>query len=37
MRVFLDDERTTPDGWHRVRWPNEAIALLETPPTRPHA
>jgi hypothetical protein len=29
MRVFLDDERTTPDGWHRVRWPNEAIALLE--------
>lgn len=30
MRVFLDDERTTPDGWVRVYWPSEAIALLET-------
>jgi len=30
MRVFLDDERTTPDGWVRVYWPDEAIALLET-------
>ena len=30
MRVFLDDERTTPDGWVRVYWPNEAIKLLET-------
>jgi hypothetical protein len=29
MRVFLDDERTTPDGWARVYWPDEAIALLE--------
>jgi hypothetical protein len=30
MRVFLDDERSTPEGWVRVHWPDEAIALLET-------
>lgn len=30
MRVFLDDERATPQGWIRVYWPSEAIALLET-------
>lgn len=30
MRVFLDDERTTPAGWIRVYWPSEAIALLKT-------
>lgn len=30
MRVFLDDERGTPDGWVRVYWPDEAIALLLT-------
>ncbi|MEL6713221.1 MAG: cyclic-phosphate processing receiver domain-containing protein [Planctomycetota bacterium] len=30
MRVFLDDERTPPDGWTLVRWPEEAIALLRT-------
>jgi hypothetical protein len=30
IRVFLDDERTTPDGWVRVYWPNEAICLLES-------
>lgn len=29
IRVFLDDERTTPDGWVRVYWPKEAIELLE--------
>ncbi len=29
MRIFLDDERATPDGWVRVFWPDEAIALLE--------
>jgi len=28
MRVFLDDERNTPEGWVRVYWPDEAIALL---------
>ena len=30
MRVFLDDERQTPEGWVRVYSPSEAIALLET-------
>lgn len=30
MKVFLDDERQTPEGWVRVYWPDEAIALLRT-------
>jgi hypothetical protein len=30
LRVFLDDVRPAPDGWTLVRWPSEAIALLET-------
>ena len=30
MKVYLDDERTTPDGWRRVYWPDEAIELLKT-------
>jgi hypothetical protein len=30
MKVYLDDERATPEGWHRVFWPDEAILLLET-------
>ena len=30
MKVFLDDERETPEGWVRVYWPDEAIALLKT-------
>lgn len=30
MKVFLDDERPTPEGWHRAYWPDEAIRLLET-------
>lgn len=29
MKVYLDDERTTPEGWVRVYWPDEAIQLLE--------
>lgn len=29
MKVYLDDERDTPEGWERVYWPDEAIALLE--------
>ena len=28
MRIYLDDERATPEGWVRVYWPDEAIALL---------
>jgi len=30
MRVFLDDERVTPEGWVRTYWPIEVIALLES-------
>jgi hypothetical protein len=30
MRVYLDDERMTPDGWTRTFWPDEVIALLKT-------
>jgi hypothetical protein len=29
MKVFLDDTRPAPSGWTLVRWPDEAIALLE--------
>ncbi len=29
MKIFLDDERTTPEGWVRAYWPSEVIALLE--------
>lgn len=29
MKVYLDDERDTPDGWVRVYWPNEAIEFLK--------
>ncbi|CAM4150764.1 cyclic-phosphate processing receiver domain-containing protein [Vibrio agarivorans] len=28
MKVYLDDERQAPEGWYRVYWPEEAIALL---------
>jgi len=28
MKVYLDDERETPEGWVRVYWPDEAIKLL---------
>jgi hypothetical protein len=30
MKVYLDDERIAPDGWVQVRWPEEAIRLLQT-------
>jgi hypothetical protein len=30
MKVYLDDERATPDGWTRVYWPSEAIDLLKS-------
>ena len=29
MKLYLDDERTAPDGWVQVRWPDEAIKLLQ--------
>ncbi len=30
LRVFLDDERPTPEGWVRASWPDEVIALLNS-------
>lgn len=30
MKVYLDDERQTPDGWYRVYEPHQAIGLLES-------
>ena len=30
MKVFLDDERVTPEGWVRTYWPDEVIALLKS-------
>ncbi|BCG24561.1 hypothetical protein TUM18999_27520 [Pseudomonas tohonis] len=30
MKVYLDDERATPDGWVRAWWPVEVIELLKT-------
>jgi len=30
MKVYLDDERPTPDGWTHTRWPEDAIELLKT-------
>ncbi len=30
MKVYLDDERKTPEGWTRVYWPAKAIELLKT-------
>ena len=30
MKVYLDDERNTPDGWVRAYWPDEVIELLKT-------
>ena len=30
MKVYLDDERQTPEGWFRVYEPHQAIGVLET-------
>ena len=30
MRVYLDDIRKPPAGWTLVKWPDEAIRLLQT-------
>jgi hypothetical protein len=30
MKIYLDDERKTPEGWARCYWPDEVIAHLET-------
>ena len=29
MKVYLDDERPTPEGWTHARWPEDAIDLLK--------
>ncbi|WP_085596609.1 MULTISPECIES: cyclic-phosphate processing receiver domain-containing protein [unclassified Pseudomonas] len=29
MKIYLDDERQTPEGWGRTYWPDEVIALLK--------
>ncbi|WP_407364607.1 cyclic-phosphate processing receiver domain-containing protein [Pseudomonas luteola] len=29
MKIYLDDERATPDGWHRAYWPEEVISHLQ--------
>ncbi len=29
MKIYLDDERLTPDGWQYCRWPEEVIELLK--------
>jgi len=30
MKVYLDDERDTPEGWVRAYWPDEVIELLQS-------
>ena len=30
IKVYLDDERKTPEGWIRTFWPDEVIELLKT-------
>jgi len=30
MKIYLDDERATPDRWVRVYLPDEAIELLKS-------
>ena len=30
MKIYLDDERTPPEGWLLVRWPEDAIEYLKT-------
>lgn len=29
MKIYLDDERETPEGWTRCYWPDEVIELLK--------
>lgn len=28
LKIFLDDERSAPEGWVQCHWPNEVIELL---------
>jgi hypothetical protein len=29
IKVYLDDERQTPEGWVRAYWPDEVIELIK--------
>ncbi|MFO0923566.1 MAG: cyclic-phosphate processing receiver domain-containing protein [Pirellulales bacterium] len=29
MKIYLDDERPTPEGWCGCRWPEEVIEVLK--------
>lgn len=29
MKIYLDDERTAPEGWIRCYWPHEVISLYK--------
>jgi hypothetical protein len=29
LKIYLDDERPTPEGWHSCRWPQQVIDLLK--------
>lgn len=30
MKIWLDDEREAPEGWIKVRWPEDVIKYLKT-------
>jgi hypothetical protein len=30
VKVFLDDLREAPSGWHRAYWPDEVVSLLKS-------
>jgi hypothetical protein len=30
MKVYLDDERETPEGWVRAFWPQDVVEFLKT-------
>lgn len=34
MKIWLDDIRPAPEGWHRCYWPNEVILLLQYLPVK---
>lgn len=35
MKIYLDDERPTPEGWVGCRWPSEVIYMLQRPDLYP--
>jgi len=35
MKIYLDDERPTPEGWVGCRWPSEVIRMLQRPDLYP--